>query len=223
MTEIKIGITDDATLFRKGLKLLLEDYDDISVVLEAIHGQDLLDKLQIASTEPNILILDLQMPILNGIETAKILKEKHPEIRIIILSTHYSKAFILNMIEVGAAAYLPKDADPDEFTDTIRNVYENGFHYNKDVWSIIQENMSKKQKIKPSFMPSLTKREAEILQLICEQQTAAEIAEKLFISRRTVEGHRNNLLQKLNCRNIAGLVAYAIQNQLVKVNPQQFW
>lgn len=221
--QIKIGITDDATLFRKGLKLLLEDYDDINVVLEAVHGQDLLDKLQTTTTHPDILILDLQMPILDGVETAKILKEKHPEIKIIILSTHYSKAFIINMVEVGAAAYLPKDAAPEEFTTTIRNVSENGFHYNKDVWGIIQENMSKKQKVKPSFMPSLTKRETEILQLICEQQTASEIANKLFISRRTVEGHRNNLLQKLNCRNIAGLVAYAIQNQLVKVSPQQFW
>lgn len=222
MTHIKIGITDDATLFRKGLNLLLEDYDDIDVVLEAIHGQDLLDKLE-TSIHPDILILDLQMPILNGIETAKVLREKYPQIKIIILSTHYSKAFIINMVEVGAAGYLPKDADPDEFTNTIRSVHLNGFHYNKKVWSIIQENMSKKQKVKPTFVPSLTKRESEILQLICEQQTASEIAEKLFISRRTVEGHRNNLLNKLNCRNIAGLVAYALQNHLVKVNPTQFW
>lgn len=223
MTQIKIGITDDATLFRKGINLLLEDYDDIDVVLEAIHGQDLLDKLETTTMQPDILILDLQMPILDGIETSKILKDKYPEIKIIILSTHYSKAFIINMIEVGASAYLPKDAAPEEFTATIRNVYKNGFHYNREVWNIIQENMSNKKKVKSSFEPSLTKREQEVLQLICEQQTASEIAEKLFISRRTVEGHRNNLLQKLNCRNIAGLVAYAIQNQLVKINPQQFW
>lgn len=223
MVQIKIGITDDATLFRKGLNLLLEDYEDIEVVLEAENGQDLLDKLEVTSTHPDILILDLQMPVLDGIETAKILKEKYSEIKVIILSTHYSKAFILNMVEVGATAYLPKDADPEEFTTTIRNVYKNGFHYNQNVWKIIQENMSKREKARPSFMPSLTKRETEILQLICEQQTASEIAEKLFISRRTVEGHRTNLLQKLNCRNVAGLVAYAIQNQLVQVNPQQFW
>lgn len=223
MTPIKIGITDDATLFRKGLNLLLEDYDDIDVVLEAIHGQDLLDKLDNGITIPDVLVLDLQMPILNGIETAKRLRETYPEIKIIILSTHYSKAFIINMIEIGASAYLPKDAAPEEFTSTIRNVHNNGFHYNKEVWSIIQANMSKKKKVKPTFTPSLTKRETEILQLICEQQTASEIAKKLFISRRTVEGHRNNLLNKLNCRNIAGLVVYAIQNQLVKINATQFW
>lgn len=223
MTHIKIGITDDATLFRKGLNLLLEDYDDINVIVEAVHGQDLLDKLKSSSEHPDIIILDLQMPVLDGIETAKILREQYPDIRIIILSTHYSKAFILNMVEVGAASYLPKDADPEEFVSTIRNVYKNDFHYNKEVWTIIQTNMSKKEKLTPSFIPTLTKRESQVLQLICEQQTAAEIAEKLFISKRTAEGHRNKLLQKLNCRNIAGLVAYAIQNKLVKINPQQFW
>ena len=223
MTKIKIGITDDATLFRKGLNFLLEDYDDIEVILEAMHGQDLLDKLAVASIQPDILVLDLQMPVLDGIETAKILKEEYPDIKIIILSTHYNKAFILNMVEIGATAYLPKDADPEEFMLTIRKVYENGFHYNKNVWKIIQDHMSRREKIRPSFMPYLTKREIEVLQLICEQQTASEIAEKLFISPRTVEGHRTNLLQKLNCRNIAGLVAYAIQNQLVEVNPRQFW
>lgn len=222
MTPINIAITDDATLFRKGLRLLLEDYDDIKVVLEANNGQDLLDKLT-STTLPDVLLLDLQMPILNGVDTAKILKERYPEIKIIILSTHYSKAFIINMIEVGASAYLPKDTAPDEVTLTIRNVHNNGFYYNKEVWTIIQDNMTKKQNKKSSFTPQLTKREAEILQLICEQQTATEIAKKLFISRRTVEGHRNNLLQKLNCRNIAGLVAYAIQNQLVRINPTQFW
>jgi DNA-binding NarL/FixJ family response regulator len=222
MATVKIAITDDATLFRKGLILLLEDYEDIEVIMEAENGQDLLDKLAVKN-HPDIIILDLQMPVLDGIATAKILKEKYPVIKIIILSTHYSKAFILNMVQIGASAYLPKNADPDTFTKTIRNVYENGFHYSKEVWEMIQANMNKKQPSKPSFVPQLTSREIEILQYICEQQTAAEIAEKLFIARRTVEGHRNNLLQKLNCRNVAGLVVYAIENRLVTINPAQFW
>ena len=222
MKKIQISITDDATLFRKGLKLLLEDYDDLEVVMEAENGQDLLDKL-IDKKQPDIIILDLQMPILNGIYTSNILKEKYPNIKIIILSTHYSKAFILNMIELGVSAYLPKNAAPDLFTETIRSVYKNGFHYSKDVWEMIQSNVNKKKIKKPSFLPELTKRELETLQFICEQKTAAEIATKLFISRRTVEGHRNSLLQKLNCRNVAGLVVYAINNQLVTISPSLFW
>lgn len=219
---IQIAITDDATLFRKGLNLLLEDYDDIEVIMEAENGQVLLDKLA-TEKHPDIVILDLQMPVLDGVATAKILKEKHPDIRIIILSTHYSKAFIINMIEIGASAYLPKNAEPETFAKTIRNVYENGFHYSKEVWEMIQTNINKKQTTQVSFVPQLTARELEVLQCICEQLTASEIAEKLFISRRTVEGHRNNLLQKLNCRNVAGLVVYAIENNLVKINPTQFW
>lgn len=221
--KIKIAITDDATLFRKGLRLLLEDFEDIEVILEANNGQELLDKLAAATELPNVIILDLQMPVLDGVETAKILRNEYENIKIIVLSSHYSKAFILNMTEVGAAAYLAKNTSPDEFATTIKKVYENGFHYNKEVWTIIQKNLSKREKLTASFVETLTKRELEILQLLCEQYTSTEIAEKLFISKRTVEGHRNNLLGKLNCRNIAGLVVYAIQNQLVKIQPNQFW
>jgi DNA-binding NarL/FixJ family response regulator len=221
--KINIAITDDATLFRKGLTLLLEDFNDIDVILEANNGQELLDQLAAATTLPDVIILDLQMPVLDGVDTAKILREEYENIKIIVLSSHYSKAFILNMIEVGASAYLAKNTSPNEFATTIQNVHKNGFHYNQEVWAIIQKNLTKKEKVTASFVEDLTKRELEILQLLCEQHTSTEIAEKLFISKRTVEGHRNNLLNKLNCRNIAGLVVYAIQNQLVKIKPNQFW
>jgi DNA-binding NarL/FixJ family response regulator len=221
--NINIAIADDATLFRKGLTLLLEDFNDINIILEANNGQELLDQLAASTILPDVIILDLQMPVLDGIETAKILRKDYEPIKIIILSSHYSKAFILNMIEVGASAYLAKNTSPDEFASTIQNVHKNGFHYNQEVWAIIQKNLTKKKKVTASFVDELTKRELEILQLLCEQLTSTEIAEKLFISKRTVEGHRNNLLSKLNCRNIAGLVVYAIQNQLVKINPNQFW
>ncbi len=221
--KINIAITDDATLFRKGLSLLLEDFDDIEVVLEANNGQELLDKLSTTPVFPDVIILDLQMPVLDGVETAKLLRNKYDDIKIIVLSSHYSKAFILNMVEVGASAYLAKNTSPDEFAITIKNVHRNGFHYNQEVWSIIQKNLTKKEKLSASFVEKLTNRESEILQLLCEQFTSTEIAEQLFISKRTVEGHRNNLLSKLNCRNIAGLVVYAIQNQLVTIKPNQFW
>ena len=223
MTQIKIGIADDATLLRKGLSFLLNGQNGIDVVLEAVNGQDLLDKLEAVSNQLDILILDLEMPVLDGIKALEILREKYSDIKVIILSGHYNESFILNMVEVGAAAYLPKDATPSEFISTIRNVYENGFHYNEKVWKIIEENKDRDILETPQLAPTLTKRELEILQLICEQQTASEIAEKLYISRRTVEGHRTRILQKLNCRNVAGMVAYAIQNRLVKFNPQQFW
>jgi len=222
-----IAITDDEALFRAGLKMIVEDIEDMSVLFEAENGQVLLDKLLDRKTNglplPDLLLLDLQMPVLNGIETAKQLQEKYPDIKFIVLSTHFSKAFIINMIEIGASSYLPKNTRPDVMEKTIEMVAEKGFYYSDEVMKVIHENMKSKSKSKAKFGNEITEREREILQLICQQFTANEIAAKLFISRRTVEGHRNNLLAKLNCKNIAGLVAYAIQNELVNINPSQFW
>ena len=223
MSQINIAIADDEALFRKGLRFILEDFEHMKIGMEAANGQDLLDQLSVGDFLPDILLLDLKMPVLNGIETAKILKEKYPVIRIIVISTHFSKAFIVNMIELGAAAYLAKNSAPEEVETTIRAVMEKGFHYNASVMEVIRENMMNKIVPKDSLEDDLTKRELEILQLICEQNTTAEIAEKLFISPRTVDGHRNNLLAKLNCRNTAGLVVYALQKQLVKIDQSGFW
>lgn len=222
---IHLALADDEALFRKGMKLLLEDYEGISVVLEAQDGEQLLQQLQQATTLPDVLLLDMKMPNLNGVETAKVLQENFPSIKIIVLSTYFSKAFIVNMIELGAGAYLPKNANPDEVVATIREVHNNGFSYNQAVLEVIRDNMLQKSKPKMplSFGVEITSREKEILQLICEEYTTGEIAEKLFISPRTVDGHRNNLLEKLGCKNVAGLVVYAIQHQLVKINPETFW
>lgn len=220
---IQIAIADDEALFRKGLRSLLEDYEGFDVILEAFDGQDLLEQLVIANPFPNVLLLDLKMPRINGIEVAKRLRDKYPMLKIVILSTHYSKAFIINLIEIGAGAYLPKNTEPDEVAHTIRMVHEKGFHYNDKVMGVIRENFLEKRRPKASFEEQVSKRELEVLQLICEQYTTPEIAKKLYISPRTVDGHRNNLMNKLGVRNTAGLVAYAIQNQLIKINPTKFW
>lgn len=222
---INIAITDDEALFRKGIAALVEDFTGIQVILEAGNGKELLTLLESTEQRPDILLLDLNMPELNGIQTAKILHKDYPSIKIIILSTYFSKAFIINMIEIGAASYLPKNALPEEVEQTIQEVAKKGFSYNDAVMGVIRENMMQKTrpKIKTPFKIDLTNREQEVLQLICEQYTTAEIGKKLFISTRTVEGHRNNLLQKLGCRNTAGLVVFAIQHQLVQINPDTFW
>ncbi|MEL6251923.1 MAG: response regulator transcription factor [Bacteroidota bacterium] len=220
---INVAIADDEVLFLKGLKILISDFEEMEVILEAHNGKDLLEKLEAEEKLPDILLLDLNMPEMNGVETAKQLQEKYPSIRFIVLSTYFSKSFIINMIELGAAAYLPKNSLPEEVEASIREVYEKGFSYNDKVMEVIRENLVKKTRPKITFTPELTEREKEVLQLICEQYTAGEIAEKLFISPRTVEGHRNNLLQKFNCRNTAGLVVYAVQNKLVHISPDAFW
>ena len=222
---IRIAIADDEALFRSGIRMLLEDVDNISIAFEAEHGQDLLDKLERAGEKPDVVLLDLNMPVLNGIDAAKSIRATHPELKVIVLSSHYSKAFITNMLEIGAAAYLAKNASPEEMEHTIREVYDKGFYYDQQVMEVIRENMMNKTrpaKMSTPFDVSLTQREQEILQLICEEKTTPEIAEQLFISRRTVEGHRNNLLSKLGCRNTAGLVVVAIQENLVDINRLRF-
>lgn len=222
MSSIPIAITDDEALFREGLKMIIEDDEAISVLFDAPNGQALLDQLKTAPVLPKAILLDLQMPVLNGVETTKRLQKEYPEIKIVILTTHYNKGFIINMIELGAASYLPKNTEPDEMVKTIREVVNKGFYYNDFVMSVIRENMLHKIKHRQLQQVKLTKRELEILQLICDQKTTAEIAQDLYISPRTVDGHRNNLLDKTGAKNTAGLVVFALENKLVEIDKSWF-
>jgi len=217
MKIIKVAIADDEALFRKGMKLILDSHSNLEVILEAENGKDLLDQLSQIQDFPDVLLLDLKMPEMNGIEVAKVLQKDYPTIKTIVLSTHFSRAFIINMIELSAVAYLPKNSLPSEVVETIDAVFKNGFYYNSEVLAIIRENIISKKKPKAQFSLDLTAREKEVLQLICEQYTATEIAERLFISPRTVDGHRNNLLLKLDCKNVAGLVVFALQHEIVNI------
>ncbi|NOQ71832.1 MAG: response regulator [Crocinitomix sp.] len=217
MKTIKIAIADDEALFRNGMKLILNAYEDFNVEMEAENGVHLIEQLKMATELPDVLLLDLKMPEMNGVEVAKIIQAEYSDIKIIVLSTHFSRAFVINMIELSAVAYLPKNSQPTEVAETIRAVHEKGFYYNNEVLTMIRENIISKTKPKANFAFDLTTREKEILQLICEQYTAPEIAEKLFISPRTVDGHRNNLLSKLDCKNVAGLVVLALQYQIVDI------
>lgn len=224
MTPIRLAIVDDEALFRKGMSLLLEDVEDIEVMMDASNGQEFLDQLRNSHSLPDVVLMDMKMPVLNGIETAKIMSTDFPAVKIITLSTYFSKAFVTNMLELGVASYLAKNSKIDLVELTIREVASRGFYYSEEIQTIIRESMmDKKRQAKPSFGIEITAREQEILQLICEQHTNVEIAKKLYISSRTVDGHRNNLLQKLNCKNTAGLVALAIQQQLVRIDSSQFW
>lgn len=220
---MKIAIADDEALFRKGVIMLFQDFG-ASLAFEVSNGQELLDQLAKVETLPDVLLLDLNMPEIDGVTAAKSIQKDYPELKVIVLSTYYSKAFILSMIEFGAAAYLAKNATPKEMEHSIREVIDKGFYYDQKVMEVIRENMVKKTrpKFRNTFGVALSKREEEVLQLICEEMTTSEIANKLFISPRTVEGHRNNLLQKLDCKNIAGLVISAIQEDLVDLKRLRF-
>lgn len=215
--SIRIVLVDDEVLFRKGILFLLDREEKVKVVYEAANGAELLTYLQQATVLPDIVITDLKMPLLDGVEVTKILSKDFPEIKIIALTSYDSGTFIKNMIDIGASSYIVKNASPQELVTTIREVADKGFYYNDNVLKIIQEDTSSTSKKNRNTLTNhfLTNREVEVLQLICEQKTTAEIADDLSISPRTVEGHRNNLLLKTESKNIAGLVVFAIQNNIV--------
>ena len=216
---IKIILVDDEILFRKGIAFLLDREENIEILFEASDGIELLDFLRGNNAKPDIIVMDLKMPLLNGIEATKIIHRDFPSIKIIALTSYDSKAFIANMIDVGAVSYLIKNSTPQELLTTINEVATKGFYYSDYVMSIIQDDIVSNKKSKSSFDASfITSRELEVLQLICKQKSTIEIGEKLFISPRTVEGHRNNLLLKTESRNIAGLVVYAIHNEIVSID-----
>jgi len=212
---IKIALVDDEVLFRKGISFLLQREDNMDILFEASNGEELLFHLNNDEIKPDIIIMDLKMPVLNGVEATKIIRKTFPEIKIIALTSYDTKSFIANMIQVGAVAYLIKNTTPKDLIYTINQVEKKGFHYNQNVLQTIQETIISAKNSKGNLETGfLSPREIEILQLICQQKTTSEIAEHLYLSPRTVEGHRNNLLLKTESRNIAGLVVYAIQNEI---------
>lgn len=222
---IKIALADDELLFRQGLKAILESNEKIDVLFDAENGDSLIKSLRTAETLPEIVITDLKMPELNGVEVTKLIKKEFPSIKVIALTSYFSKPFILNMISIGAVAYLAKNSTPALMLKTITEVADKGFYYDEQVMKYIHENIANpaEKKVKSSFDTNyFTKRETQVLQLICKQLTTGDIAEKLFISPRTVEGHRNNLLLKTESKNVAGLVIYALKNKLVSLENNSF-
>jgi DNA-binding NarL/FixJ family response regulator len=213
-SKIKIILVDDEILFRKGISFLLEREKNLEIIFEASNGDELISYLQSNKNHPDIIMMDLKMPLINGIEATKIIRKDFPEIKIIALTSYDSKSFVANMIDVGAVSYLIKNATPQDLLTTINEVALKGFYYTDYIMEIIKEDVltTKKGNFDSNF---LTKREIEVLKLICFQKSTVEIAEQLFISPRTVEGHRNNLLLKTESKNIAGLVVYAVQNDII--------
>ena len=225
MNKINIALADDELLFLQGLKAILGNEEHINILFDAKDGEDLIKQLRAAKTLPEIVVTDLKMPNLNGVEVTKIINKEFPDIKVIALTSYFSKPFILNMISIGAVAYLAKNSTPALMIKTIEEVADKGFYYDGKVMQYVHESITnpKDKKTKSTFDTNyFTKREVEVLELICQQFTTNDIGEKLFISPRTVEGHRNNLLLKTESKNVAGLVIYALKNKLVSLDNTSF-
>ena len=218
MEKIKILLADDHLLFRDGIKSLLNDVDNIEIIEEVANGKELLEKL--ITTSPDIIIADISMPSMSGIEATKIITKEYPDIKVLILSMHNDEEFILNSIKSGAKGYLPKDTGRDELLKAIYAISNGEEYYNKDISDTILKGIIKKAKSESKLLnkiPTLTNREIEIIKLVAEGFINKEIADKLFISIRTVDSHKNNIMQKLKLKSTVDLVKYAIKNNLIEL------
>ncbi len=218
MSKIKLALVDDHTLFRQGLATMLRQVHDFELVLEAANGQEFIDKLP--RRMPDVVLLDLQMPVMDGPATADYLRDNFPLIKIIVLTMHDEDRMVLHLLEKGVSGYLLKDADTTEVEKAIRKVLDEGVYLTEFVSRAMLRKMTNKATIvkQPTLYNSkilLSEREKEVLKLICEGMSTAEISEKIFLSPRTVEGHRLRILEKTGTKNTAGMVAYAFKNDMI--------
>jgi two-component system, NarL family, response regulator DegU len=216
MDKIKLVIADDHNLFRKGMTAMLNQIGDFELIGEAANGKELLDLL--AKTTPDIALLDLQMPVMDGVETTEHIQVQFPHVKVIIVSMHEEDRFIIHLLEKGVNGYLLKDSEPGEVENAIRRVMSDGYYYSDFVSKALHRKViTRATPPAPLFNSKvqISPREMEVLQLLCEGLSTLEISEKLFVSPRTVEGHRLRLLEKTGTKNTAGLVAYAFKNDLL--------
>ncbi len=212
--DIKIIIADDHEIFRDGLKLMLSKYPEIIIAGEAENGKELIELTN--NLQPDVILTDIKMPLMDGIEATKKITASYPQIGIIGLSMFDEDDLIIDMLEAGAKGYLLKNSDKKEIIDAITAVYNQQAYYCRNTGKKLLQ-MIASSKYNPYIkkaQPSFSEREKEIIKLICLEHTNKEIGEKLFLSSRTVEGHRVNILEKMNVKNTVGLVVYAIKNNI---------
>lgn len=220
MEKIKLALVDDDYLIVTLLKSFFNQDQSTKVVYDTTDGYQLFNYLEEKNVEPiDILLLDLKMKTIDGLEVLKHVKTHHPELKVVVISSHYQDNSIGFMTKEGVSGFLPKGMSPFELLDIVKQVHKNGFYLNKDQMEILREQISSKVS-KPVIDSDelLTERETEIIKLLCQQKTAKEIGEHLFITQRTVEGHKNNLFTKIGVRNVAGLIVYALQKHIVTLD-----
>jgi len=213
---IKVGIVDDHKMFRDGVKAILNDHENLVVVWSTADTAETLKAME--NQLPDVILMDITLGTESGITLTKMLLEENSNLKILAISMHYEDSYIVKILETGAKGYLLKDAGGEEMINAIHTVYNGDTYYSNHVSQVLIKHITKgtKPSDKSQNIP-LTKREQEILTLIANQYSNPEIAKELFISIRTVDTHRRNLLEKLNVKNTAGLVIAAVKFGLVEV------
>jgi len=215
MGIIKVAIADDHKIFRKGVILSLRPFTNIKFVLEAENGDELLKGLPEAL--PDVVLMDLRMPHKDGIETTKAVSKLYPNIYVIVLSMYEDERFVYHLMENGANGYMLKNAEPQEIRKAIMEVYEKGYYLNNFVNRVLLKRSHARQKVIPSLNSEITlsDKEKDVLRFICMEFTAQEIAQKMEISPRTVEAIKDRLMERFGSKNTAGLVFFAVKNNLI--------
>ncbi len=211
-----LAVIDDHVLLRKGLCELVHGFEQYNVLFEADNGKDFIKKLNPAQL-PAIVLMDINMPEMDGYETASWLKENHPDVKILALSMYDNENSIIRMFRAGARGYILKDTDPQELKQALHSVMTKGYYYSEMITGSLIHSINKQDDNKPNHPGTLALNEREItfLKLACTEMTYKEIADKMSLSPRTIDGYRDNLFEKLNVKTRVGLVLYAIKNGFV--------
>ncbi len=214
--KIKLALADDHNLFRKGVEELIEDFDNMEVLYSVTNGSELVNKLMNVDQLPDICLLDINMPVMNGFDTAAKIKATWPAIKILAVSVYDSEFHILSMLRAGAGGYILKDTQPATLRTAIESLHKNGFYHSELVsGKILHQIMSKPNEVTTVH---LNPNEITFLKLCCSEMTYKEIADIMKISHRTIDGYRDQLFQKLNLKSRTGLVIYALKTGIVTLN-----
>lgn len=213
---IRIAIADDHKIFRTGLIAVLKDVDEFNVVLEAGSGSELIE--QIVTEKPDLILMDIKMPDMDGLQTTLYIREHFEDIKILVISMYHENKYIIDMMKAGANGYLLKNAEPKEIIQAINTVYHTGFYFNQPMsGNLMKDLLGLQPSASGQTEAVLNEREIDVLKLICEERSNVEIADKLCLSVRTVEGYRTKLFEKIGSKNIVGLVLYAVKQGIVPV------
>lgn len=212
---IRIALVDDHSLFRQGMRLLLGSYPDFEVVAEAASGEEFLSLLE--QVHPDVVFMDYSMPGLNGAQTTEQALKLYPEMKVITLSMFGDNIYYTRMVEAGAKGFLLKDSEFDAVVEAVQSVSEGGNYFSSSLLDSLSHSIKAGSVVMIDEYDRLSERELEILVCICQGLSTKEIADKLFISKRTVDKHRANILEKSGCKNSASLVVYAIKNGFIEL------
>ena len=214
---INIALVDDEVLFVEGLSLLFSNVEHINVTTTANSSLEFLEVLEdnLETNFPDIALVDIQMKPMDGFELVEVLKDKYPDLKIIILSSHYKSNVLGHMIKLGVSAFIPKNANKELLVTSIESVNNSGVYFTQTDQEMLMKFMnSKSKKLTLNVNGELSNREIEVVKLICCEHTNQEIADQLFLSKRTIESHRQRILEKVGAKNTVGLVVYAIANKI---------